>query len=98
MFFQHIGLPLRQSYVSGIAKEQEPTFVLSVSNLPTQITSSVSPMATGAIFDDLDLYVPFIMAALFQLTNVCVMCYLRIYTQKKKKITTSKSKQSFIQV
>jgi MFS family permease len=69
MLIQRIGLPLRQSYVVGLADESERASVTALSNLPSQVAMSLSPLLTGYLFAEADLLIPFEIAAVLQLAN-----------------------------
>ncbi len=69
MLVQRIGLPLRQSYVVGLADPDERASVTALSNLPSQIATSLSPLLTGYLFAEADLVVPFEIASVLQLAN-----------------------------
>jgi MFS family permease len=69
MLVQRIGLPLRQSYVLGLADEDERASVTALSNLPSQVATSVSPLLTGYLFAEASLVVPFEIAAVLQFAN-----------------------------
>ncbi len=69
MLVQRIGLPLRQSYVLGLADEGERASVTALSNLPSQVATAVSPLFTGYLFAEADLLLPFEIAAVLQLGN-----------------------------
>ncbi len=69
MLVQRIGLPLRQSYVVGLADENERASVTALSNLPSQVAMSISPLLTGYLFAEADLLIPFEIAAVLQMAN-----------------------------
>lgn len=69
MVTQRISLPLRQSYTLGLAEPDERAAVAAISNLPSQLAMSSSPLLTGYLFDEISLNVPFEIAALLQLVN-----------------------------
>ena len=69
MLVQRIGLPLRQSYVVGLADPDERASVTALSNLPSQVATSLSPLLTGYLFAEADLVVPFEIASVLQLAN-----------------------------
>ncbi|MDE2282178.1 MAG: MFS transporter [Actinomycetales bacterium] len=69
MLIQRIGLPLRQSYVVGLADPDERASVAALSNLPSQVATAISPLLTGYLFAEADLLVPFEVAATLQLAN-----------------------------
>jgi sugar phosphate permease len=69
MLVQRIGLPLRQSYVLGLANEDERASVTALSNLPSQAVMAVSPLLTGYLFAEAELAIPFELAAVLQLAN-----------------------------
>jgi len=69
MVTQRISLPLRQSYTLGLAEPDERAAVAAISNLPSQLAMSSSPLLTGYLFDEISLNIPFEVAALLQLVN-----------------------------
>ena len=69
MVTQRISLPLRQSYTLGLAEPEERAAVAAISNLPSQLAMSSSPLLTGYLFDEVSLNLPFEVAALLQLVN-----------------------------
>jgi len=69
MVTQRISLPLRQSYTLGLAVPDERAAVAAISNLPSQLAMSSSPLLTGYLFDEISLNLPFELAALLQLVN-----------------------------
>lgn len=69
MIVQRIGLPLRQSYSLGLADPGERGAVAAMSNVPSQLVMSVSPLFTGYLMDEVSLSLPFEIAAAFQFLN-----------------------------
>jgi MFS family permease len=69
MLVQRIGLPLRQSYVVGLAADNERASIIALSNVPSQIATATSPLLTGYLFAEANLLVPFEIAAVLQLAN-----------------------------
>ncbi|MHB1817628.1 MAG: MFS transporter [Streptosporangiaceae bacterium] len=69
MVVQRIGLPLRQSYALGLADPGERGSVAALSNVPSQVAMTVSPLLTGYMMDEVSLALPFELAALFQFLN-----------------------------
>jgi len=69
MIVQRIGLPLRQSYSLGLADPDERASVAALSNLPSQLAMSGSPLLTGYLFEEVSLSLPFEIAAFFQMLN-----------------------------
>ncbi len=69
MVTQRISLPLRQSYTLGLAEPDERAAVAAISNLPSQLAMSSSPLLTGYLFDEISLNLPFEVAAALQLVN-----------------------------
>jgi MFS family permease len=69
MVVQRLGMPLRQSYVMGIAPEEERASVSGLSNLPAQGASAVSPPLSGYLFDHVSLALPFALSGALQLVN-----------------------------
>jgi MFS family permease len=69
MIVQRIGLPLRQSYSIGLADPAERGAVAALSNVPSQLMMSASPLFTGYLMDEVSLALPFEIAAVFQFLN-----------------------------
>ncbi len=66
---QRMSVPLRQSYVLAMADESERASVAALSNLPSQLAMSASPVLAGYIFDEVSLAIPFEIAGFLQLVN-----------------------------
>lgn len=75
MMAQRMGLPLRQSYVMGVLPPEERGTVGALANLPSQITSAMSPALAGYLFDSVSLALPFEIGAILQGLNV-IMFFL----------------------
>jgi MFS family permease len=69
MAVQRIGLPLRQSYATGLADPSERASVAALSNLPSQLAMAASPLLTGYLFEEVGLALPFEVAAVLQFSN-----------------------------
>jgi MFS family permease len=69
MLVQRIGMPLRQSYTTGLADPGERGSIAALSNLPSQAAMAASPLLTGYLLDEVSLSLPFELAAAFQLAN-----------------------------
>ncbi len=72
MVVQRIGMPLRQSYVLAMADPGERAAVGALSNLPSQTTMAVAPLAAGYLFDEVSLSLPFVIAGALQLANAAL--------------------------
>ncbi len=72
MFFVSAGIPLRQSFTMGQAKEEERASIAALSNLPQQITSSIGPAASGYFMDYSMMEMPIFIAAIFQFANAAL--------------------------
>ena len=70
MMAQRMGLPLRQSYVMGVLPAEERGTVGALANLPSQVTSAMSPALAGYLFDSVSLALPFEIGAILQGLNV----------------------------
>ncbi len=75
MMAQRMGLPLRQSYIMGVLPPQERGTVGALANLPSQVTSAISPALAGYLFDSVSLALPFEIGAILQGLNV-IMFFL----------------------
>jgi MFS family permease len=69
MLVQRVGLPLRQSYVVGLAAPEERATVAALSNVPSQFAMAGSPLLTGYLFEEVSLSMPFEIAAGLQFIN-----------------------------
>jgi MFS family permease len=69
MLAQRMALPLRQSYVMGMAPPEERGVVGALSNVPAQATSALSPGLAGEIFNSGALALPFEIGAALQGLN-----------------------------
>ncbi len=69
MVLQRVAMPLRQSYVMGMAAEEERASVAGLSNLPSQLTSATSPTVAGYLFEHVSLALPFTLGGVLQLVN-----------------------------
>ena len=69
MLIQRIALPLRQSYVMGIADPEERAGVAGLSNVASQVTVAASPLLAGDLFAAANLALPFELAGLLQFAN-----------------------------
>jgi MFS family permease len=72
---QRIVLPMRQSYVMGMAEPSERSRVAAISQLPAQATSAATPTLAGLLFDEVSLAAPFLLASVFQLLNAVTYYY-----------------------
>ena len=72
MVSQRLSIPLRQSYSMGVVDKEERSAAAGISNLPSQMSSAVSPLISGYIFENLSLELPFEIAAVLQLINAAV--------------------------
>jgi len=61
MMIQRVGMPLRQSYVLGMAHPEERASVAALSNVPSQLAMGASPLLTGWLFS-ISLAIPFEIA------------------------------------
>jgi MFS family permease len=69
MLVQRIGLPLRQSYVVGLADPAERASIAAISNVPSQFAMAASPLLTGYLFEEVSLSLPLEIAAGLQFLN-----------------------------
>lgn len=68
-FVSRIGLPLRQSYVQGVAPPNERARMTAFSRLPAQGTQAGGQLLAGYLIQNLSLAAPFAVAGLAQLLN-----------------------------
>ncbi len=66
MFAQRVALPLRQSYVIGMAGVEEQARVAALSNMPSQVVMALSPTLTGYLFESVSLSLPFEIGGVIQ--------------------------------
>jgi len=72
MAFQRASIPLRQSYSMGVVSKEERSAAAGLSNLPSQLSASISPLAAGYIFETISLELPFEIGAALQLVNAAL--------------------------
>lgn len=75
MAFNSLAMPVRQSYVMGIAPPEERSSVAGLTAISTIAASSVSPTITGYVMQDISLNLPFEFSAVFQLANAGLYYY-----------------------
>lgn len=66
---QRIAMPLRRSYVQGVAHTNERGSVAALAGLPSQGTQAIGQVLAGYMFDEVGLAAPFEIGALLQLFN-----------------------------
>lgn len=69
MAVQRVNLPLRQSYVVGMADPSERASVAALSSLPSQLAMATSPLLAGYLFEEVSLSLPFDLSAVLQAAN-----------------------------
>ncbi|MGH9115873.1 MAG: MFS transporter, partial [Acidimicrobiales bacterium] len=72
MVAQRVSMPLRQSYMMGMADPAERARVAALARLPAQATSAGTPALAGELFDHVSLAAPFLVGGAFQLANALV--------------------------
>ncbi|MGH9057214.1 MAG: MFS transporter [Acidimicrobiales bacterium] len=72
MVAQRVSMPLRQSYMMGMADPAERARVAGLARLPAQATSAGTPALAGELFDHVSLSAPFLVGGAFQLANALV--------------------------
>ncbi len=75
MLAQRVALPLRQSYTMAVADPEERARVAALSTLPSQVTSSSTPVLAGYLFDHALLALPFELGSVLQLANTTAFYY-----------------------
>ena len=75
MAFNSLAMPVRQSYVMGIAPPEERSSVAGLTAISTIASSSISPSITGYVMQDISLNLPFEFSAIFQLANAALYYY-----------------------
>jgi MFS family permease len=69
MAFNSLGMPARQSYVMGVTEERRRSTVAAVGSLPSQLSSSVSPVVGGALMSSF-FDIPIVGGVVFMAANV----------------------------
>lgn len=69
MLFSSLGIPIRQSYVVGVADEENRSSVAALSSLPSQVTASVSPSLGAYLMEEVSMAAPYYMASAVLLLN-----------------------------
>lgn len=69
MSSQRIGLPLRQSYVMGLAQANERARVAALSRLPSQLITATAPTLSGYLLQEVSLSLPFALAGVLQMVT-----------------------------
>jgi predicted MFS family arabinose efflux permease len=64
-----LGMPIRQSYVVGVAEENNRSAVAALSNLPSQLTSSISPSVGAYLMEEISMAAPYYVASAVLLLN-----------------------------
>lgn len=68
MVCNSLGMPARQSYIMGVADERHRSTVAAVGSLPSQLSSSVSPVVGGALMSSF-FDIPIVGGVLFMGAN-----------------------------
>jgi MFS family permease len=63
MMINSVGMPIRQSFVMGVAEEPRRSTVAALGNLPAQLTSTVSPALASYLVEDVSVEAPIWFAA-----------------------------------
>ncbi len=72
MMIQRVGMPLRQSYVLGMADPSERSQVAALSNVPSMVGMAASPLLTGYLFEEVSLALPFEIGGVLQILNAAM--------------------------
>lgn len=72
LLVSRVGLPLRQSYVQGVAAPDERARVAGLSRLPAQGTQTGGQLLAGYLFQQASLAAPFTLAAVVQMVNAAL--------------------------
>ena len=75
MAFNSLAMPVRQSYVMGIAPPEERSSVAGLTAISTIASASISPSITGYVMQEVSLNLPFEFSAVFQLANAVLYYY-----------------------
>ncbi|HTE84783.1 MAG TPA: hypothetical protein VK821_08615 [Dehalococcoidia bacterium] len=74
-------MPLRQSYVMGMAEPEQRGGVAGLSQLPAQLTAGVAPIPAGFVFDHVSMELPIGIAAPLQCAVSAV--FLALFHDKR---------------
>lgn len=66
---QRVVMPLRQSYVMGMADPDERARLAGLSTIPSQASSALTPTLAGELFDHVALGAPFLISGVLQLVQ-----------------------------
>ncbi len=66
MIANTLSIPVRQSYLMGVIPPEQRASAAGMSNLPSQVTSSISPTLAGYVIDNVSLDLPLEFAAALQ--------------------------------
>lgn len=69
MILQRLNMPLRQSFMMGVAPEEERASVAGLANLPSQLTSATTPAIAGYLYDHIAIALPFELGGVLQAFN-----------------------------
>jgi MFS family permease len=90
MTVQRVGQPLRQSYAIGLADAAERSSVAALSNLPSQLAMSASPLLSGYLIDEVSLAVPFEISAICQFANAATFWWFFHLRPPEEELSASK--------
>lgn len=83
---QRVSLPLRQSFVFSAADPAELASVAALAMMPAQLTMSAAPLATGYLFDEVSLELPFLLSSALQMLNaVLYWVFFRSITPEEER-------------
>jgi MFS family permease len=69
MVLQRLNMPLRQSFMMGVAPEEERASVAGLANLPSQMASATTPALAGYLYDHIAIALPFELGGVLQALN-----------------------------
>ncbi|MHB8586607.1 MAG: MFS transporter [Thermoplasmatota archaeon] len=72
MMVQRVAMPLRQGYVLDMAAPEERASVAALANIPSQVAMTISPLASGYLFEEVSLAVPFEVSGALQIVNAAL--------------------------
>ena len=79
--FMIMDIPLRQSYTMGIIRKEERASVAGISELARRTPEIVSPAVSGVILQIGVLFLPFVGAAMLQLSEI--LLFYKFFRKKK---------------
>ncbi len=83
MLAQRVGLPLRQSFIQGVADPDERAALAALSTVPAQATQAGSQVLAGYLFDETGLASPLIFSGVMMVAGG--LLYARLFAGMDRK-------------